>query len=358
MARQRKGLPALLEYRPLRFAHIPIQAGANSVLVADPWAYLRSYLHQDLSGRSKSPTRTKLNRALYYARQAEGFYSAADRSEVETRGVLAYYGMLNLVKCFLSARKVELETVKEHHGLTIPLGDPTRIEIVAGATGSNVNIFHEFARILGTPVTGATRFSFVEAAHRVPELHGVLQGAGLLAGRPSFLPIQVTLCVTPSLDKYFEEISFEKKHEKRLKTKRFEGNERDTYFKGPFTDGTTIRYQSRRTRSFNKSNADAVYKNSLKRLADFDIASILTRNGYRYYVDLAPGVFDHLCYTLLLMFYLGSIERYRPTVVEEHFFGEKRPLLTEALAICPRQFLYQIVSRVTGDVCVVPFASI
>jgi hypothetical protein len=36
--------------------------------------------------------------------------------QTRTRGVIAYYGMLNLTKAYLSCRNVELETVIEHHG--------------------------------------------------------------------------------------------------------------------------------------------------------------------------------------------------------------------------------------------------
>jgi len=86
--------------------------------------------------------------------------------------------------------------------------------------------------------------------------------------------------------------------------------------------------------------------------------SILTPAGYRYYCDLEPGVFHHLCYSLMALFFIGSIVRYRPTAVGDTFAGELRPLATESLALIPRQFLYQIAGRIVGKECVVPFARI
>jgi YaaC-like Protein len=359
MVRRREGVGALYDYSPLVFSHIDIEPGASAVVLADPWAYLRSHLYQDWSKRAKSPARTRLNRAIYYTRQAEGFYAASANSDVETKGVLAYYGMLNLVKSFLSYSGVELETVKEHHGLTIPLGSPEDIEIASPATSGGVNIFHEFARLLGTPVSNKTTVSFIDAMHRVPELHGILKGTRQLAGKPSFLPVDFELCVSMDFKTYFEQVSFEKRHDNAINHSRFESGERKRYFKGPFFEPNgNIVYQSKAVRDFNKTKCAAVYRNSLRRLNAFNVTSLLTRTGYRYYIDLNPGKHHHLCCTLLIMFYLSSIERYRPTVVDEHFQSEKRPLLTEALAICPKQFLYQMVGRITRDLCVVPYSAI
>lgn len=58
------------------------------------------------------------------------------------------------------------------------------------------------------------------------------------------------------------------------------------------------------------------------------------------------------------MFYLGHSARYRPSEIEEVMQGELRPIATEAVAILPKQFMYQIVSMVTGKLCVIPFSEI
>lgn len=359
MARLREGIGAKCDYRPLIYSHVPIDPGENTVLVADPWAYVRSYIHQEREGKNASAALTRLNRALYYARQAEGFYKAAETAELRTRGVMAYYGMLNLVKAFLSHEGVELETVKEHHGLTIPLQDPTHVEVAKKASGNNVNIFHGFSEKLGTPVAGTHSLTFLDVVHRIPELHGILIGTGLLEGRPSFLPVEVELLLTPDRSKFFEQVSYSKKHELRLKTEnRFLSGARGDYFReGVEVEGRIV-HQSKVTRAYSKTSCASIYRNSRSRFAKFSVCSMLTRQGYRYYVDLEAGSYHQLSYTLLLLFYIGSIERYRPTVVDQHFFGKQRPILSEALALCPDQFLYQVVSLITGDLCVRPYAAL
>ena len=35
-----------------------------------------------------------------------------------------------------------------------------------------------------------------------------------------------------------------------------------------------------------------------------------------------------------------------------------RPLVAEVVASCPTQFLYQVVSHTTGQICVVPYAKL
>ena len=58
------------------------------------------------------------------------------------------------------------------------------------------------------------------------------------------------------------------------------------------------------------------------------------------------------------MFYLGHSARYRPSEIEEIMQGELRPLATEAVAILPKQFMYQLVSLITGKLCMIPYSEL
>src|SRR5262245_7493375 len=95
------GVPALFRYQRVVYSHVDIDPGQSLLLTADPWSYLRACLTQDIAG-TRGQKRASLERARYYAALAEGFYIAAQDTVLPTRGTLAYYGMLNLVKCFLS----------------------------------------------------------------------------------------------------------------------------------------------------------------------------------------------------------------------------------------------------------------
>ncbi len=73
--------------------------------------------------------------------------------------MLVYYGMLNLVECFLAASRVPLETLMEHHGLTLPMGSTTAVRVPGSPAARSVSIVHEFARLMGTPVQGANEYA-------------------------------------------------------------------------------------------------------------------------------------------------------------------------------------------------------
>lgn len=122
--------------------------------------------------------------------------------------------------------------------------------------------------------------------------------------------------------------------------------------------GAEVCERGKKRKSLSKDNFPRVYKNCLKEYRPFELSSILTKSGYRYYCDLEPGPLHHLCYSLMALFFVGTIARYRPTTIDSVMTGATRPLVTEALALCPQQFVYQLVSLATKSVCVVPYAKL
>ena len=105
-------------------------------------------------------------------------------------------------------------------------------------------------------------------------------------------------------------------------------------------------------------NSDKTTKSILSEYKKLDVVPILTKQGYRYYIDLRPGDLPQLSYSLLAMFYLGSAARYRPLEVKSLLEGELRPLVSEFVSLSPKQFLYQMVSLTTSKECVIPFSAI
>jgi len=355
MARQiQPGIPAKYKYNQVRFSHVPIRPGQGAVLTADPWSYLHGHLLQKALNK-RGDKRRNLERSSYYARLAEDFYRGGDLVELPTQGTLLYYGMLNLVKCWLSSEGVPLESQIEHHGLN--LSPELKFELnVMGSTKQSVNIFAEFANILGTPVVGKHQAKLHSAIAHIPELHAICSNLGFTR-KAKFLPIEVDFLTNADHRYLFTEVSFSKGHEEHLPTTKFYSGARKLYFtECPDRNGKTV-YRSKSRKRLG-TNWKSVYGNVLKDYSKFHIASILTRNGYRYYCDLEPGEYHHLCYSLMVMFYIGSAARYRPSEVEEVLNGPLRPLVTEAVALCPRQFLYQLVSLITGQLCVIPYAQI
>ena len=85
---------------------------------------------------------------------------------------------------------------------------------------------------------------------------------------------------------------------------------------------------------------------------------MLTRQGYKYYIDLQPDKYDTLIYSYALMFYIGSVARYRPTLNEEILEGDYKAIISETMKSTPKQYLYQITGLITKKICAIPMANL
>ncbi len=352
------GKQATFNHARVVYSPFGAEPGAQHVLTADPWAFLTARINQKLAAKPRGRNRMRLERALYYANLAESFYAAARRSSLPAEGTLAYYGILNLVKCFLSLCGVDLETQLEHHGLTLPLGKKQQIQIAAPAT-TKLNIFHELARLLGKRVTGKETITVKEVCGHLPEIHEMAFTLNHLTGsKRGFLPLDICFLLTENDARLFTEVRYEMKQLTRVNIAKFYVGKRKSYFKPKQERDGFIVHQSARRKACNWNNFSRIYANICSEYAAFDIASLLTPNGYKYYCDLRSPKLHHLSYSFLLMFYIGTAARYRPSEMNELLDTDMRPLISEALAVIPGQMLYHLVSFCTSSICVVPHATI
>lgn len=355
MAALTPGRLAKCKYRPVRYSHISIEPHEMAVLTADPWSFLHGYLLQKKTA-SAGENRKGFERAGYYSKLAEDFFKASENADMPTKGTLIYYGMMNLVKTFLSVNRVKLEDVPEHHGITNTHGRKYSLT-VAGKIRECTNIFLEFAKLLNTPVSGKHEVNIRHILPHIPELHAIANNSGIVK-KPKMLPINIQFLVNETNTYLFTEISFDKAAEHTIDTTKFYKGKRKDYFReGAPSDGKVV-YRSNSRKRLTPDNWTRVYKNILREYEPLGFSSVLTRSGYRYYCPMQETQYHHLCYTYLFMFYLGHSARYRPTEMTEILEGEFRAIATEAVALSPRQFLYQLVSLITKKLCVIPYASI
>ena len=354
------GEPAMYKLQEVRYSHLPAEPGAPYLLTADPWSFLHSELERRASG-TRGEKGQRHRRARYYARLAEGFYTAAKRIELPTSATLAYYGMLNLAKSWVSLKGVELETQHEHHGATLPLGSEYVVS-VQSYSANDVNIFHSFVECLCDSRPTKKQHDLDTVASHVPEIHEIAFSTGHLPGQKrKFLPVDVQIRVNATKTRVFTEVRYAKKHEARVRAAKFHSGARASYFKQLADEGDCRVFRSvgRKTlRTGNGGNWPTLYRNIQNEYAELNLAGILTRAGYRYYCDLEPGDYPHLAYGLLLAFYLGSVARYRPAEAEALLQSDRRPIVSEFMSLGPDQFLYQLVGLITERVCVVPMAKL
>lgn len=267
------------------------------------------------------------------------------------------------MKVVVSTRgKITFGQASEHHGLT--LGTGKSVNVNCSSDQNQRNIFYEFSKCLGVqPKT--TNFDLSDLTLNIPEIHEL---ANSLLGKPRrFVPIKIEFVVDerPQGEKpkyLWTRLVYEKQEENqtnKLRSKVLRGK-RGEYFSLDSEDSEKVVFKSNSRKSLKHTakNWQQVYSNICKEYGGFDIFSLLTREGYRYYINIDDPELPPLCYPVLLCFYLGSISRYRPNTLDEIMTSEFGPIVNEALTICPKQFIYQIAGLVTNRVAVVPRAHI
>lgn len=342
-------------YNPIKYSFVRVRAGEQHVLTSDPWSYLASHI-QALIPKKKGMNKQNLDRAFHYARLAEDFYKASETTPLPAKGTLVYYSMLNLVKCYLSCNGVELEKTYEHHGLQLPQGKKGQIEAKRPDPTQNINIFSEFCKQLGSPVTTTTEFSLESALSHIPEIHGL--HSSVIGTKRKLLPVSLISWSLKTRNLFLPNSATRKSKKTKLMYLSYTKiNDKPT--SSQRTPATVLLFTvAAAKKTYTKDNIETKYLNVLSEYEKFNITPILTRQGYRYYVDLKPGQFPSLAYSLAAMFYLGSAARYRPVEMESVLHGKLRPLITELISLTPKQFLYRMVSHITQRECVIPLSKL
>jgi len=347
--------PATYKYQRVKYFPFNTDPGSSYVLTSDPWAYLRAWIDQKINN-SSGGKKTRFLKAKYFAEQAESFQLAAEKTRLPTKATLTYYSLLNLTKSLLSVRGLELEKKEESHGITLAKnGEALQVN---GRMNNCTNIFYEFCKILGTEIDGKHTVDISNVLSDIPEVHEIAFTLGIIDKR-KYLPIQIEFLTNFDCNKIMTQVWFSKEHDSRLPLDKFYKGDRKKYFKfiTSGSDGEQI-YRSSKRKAYDQHNFPRIYKNICKEYKKLDVELLLTREGYKYYVNLKPNKYHQLANVLLMTFYMGTLARYRPTKTEEILTGEMYPIITEIIETCPRQFLYKITSLITETVCAVPKAKI
>lgn len=367
MARRTEYEDAKREYKTVKYFPFEIDPGDPFALTSDPWHYLKAWLKKQISVFKRTTDgKLKLQKALYFAELAESFQKAADVTVLPTKGTLTYYSVLNLVKAFLLTRGYDLETAVEYHGLSLPPDKEVELKVSSATNGNGINIFHEFAKEMGCHVQPGSIISLDEMIGEIVEVHEMCFNLGKLTTRKrKFLPIEMRIVTNkPKRNRLTYEVSFEKKNSKLMRTEKFNVGVLSTLLEkqeeDPLRKDSHI-YLAKTKLNFTNTS-DSSWKNNYKILCEeielLNVASMLTRQGYRYYLNLQPASLKPNVYFFSLMFYIGSVARYRPSLNESILQGDYSAILNEVMSTCPKQFLYHMVSKITKKVCAVPMAKI
>jgi len=355
------------EYKSVRYYPFGNSASSPFILTSDPLGYLIAWLEQKLNSiqRDSGSQRNKYVKAIYFTQLAVDFNNSAQGAKMPSKGTLIYYSLINLVKVYLIINGYDLETKVEHHGLSLPPTYKEKIKLTS-QTGDYISIFHEFAKTLGKPISpGGSDIKISDLLRSLPEVHELGYALELFpSSKRKYLPVEIIIRTKPPRTKLYYTIAYEKKFDTQMKTDKLvkgelkkiitkiedlEDDPNRCYFKSIMK----ISYTKKSEKSWNMCYPKLV--TDLKRL---NIVSMLSRDGYRHYIDLEPNRMHRLNSVLAFAFYLGTVARYRPTLNEEILKGKYQAIINEAVTSIPNQFFYLMTSHITSQVCAIPKAKL
>jgi hypothetical protein len=363
-----KFVQARRNYNSVHYFPFGNKPGDSYVLTSDPWNYLKAYLkneHDKIKKRTtkNAPIKDRLKKALYFVSLAESFLKSAYNVEMPAKGTLTYYYILNLTKAFLLVRGYDLETNTEYHGLSLKSADTDKLTISKNAIGGGINIFHSFAKELGYTLNHGDEINLSEMISNLPEIHEMTFNLGLLnKSKQKFLPIKIEFISNENKwTKLTYRISYDKKHKNTYPVEKFLSGQLASLLEKSDDINDQEVFTSKKIRRLeHKSDKSwcSNYSKLCEEIKSLNVRLMLTRQGYKYYIDLQPDKYDTLIYSFALMFYIGSVARYRPTLNEEILEGDYKAIISETMKSTPKQYLYQITGLITKKICAIPMANL
>jgi hypothetical protein len=358
---------ALREYKSVKYFPFGTEAGVPFILTSDPLGYLEAFLQGKISSirRDKGRMKNKLQKALYFTQLSKDFYNSSLTASMPSKGTLLYYSFINLTKVYLLMNGLDLETQMEHHGLSLPAKSELKLKITP-INGGGVSIFHEFQKRMGSELNIGLvpELDFVDILRDLPEIHEIGYALNLFPNtKRKFLPVDIQIRTNEKRNQIFYTLSYEKKYDKQMKVDKLskgvlltklipieiEDDNKRHYFKSKFI------------KSFTPSKPRSWKMCYPKLIADIDelnITPMLTRQGYRLYLNLEPTSLHRLSSVLAFGYYIGTVARYRPSLNEKILKGKYQAILNEAVTSIPNQFFYLMASHITKQTCAIPMAKI
>ena len=333
------------------------------IVTADVWAFLETSV--------KTNTKLTINQkrqAVAFIQQAFEFFEAAQNPRIGSRPLLYYYSFLNLAKVAVLLGGTTLPPVVRH-GISDPRenirqrlrlpGQAVRIDKCAH---DNSVIFPEFVAFLGGQVRTPQVIKVLNLFRQIPGTHRTY--CRVTECDPCCLPIKmfrffkvgkkvflhmgldrrdddVTITLpklrsSGSFQKLFKEVSVSPDHWPDRNLIWFES---DMYPGKKETINSALR----------------ALANAMKPLG---FSSILTSMGYRHYLLSVPTgqLLPPLAVIYAVMFYFGSITRYKPYDFDRIVEDKYSWLVSEFLKTQPNQFLHGLAGHIAGVDVVQPFA--
>jgi hypothetical protein len=326
------------------------------IISADVWSFLRHVAEASLLERKESA-------AVAFIEQAAEFYDAAANPRIGSRPLLYYYSFMNLAKAFLLIRHVDLPPAPRH-GISDPRANAKRRLRFEGqavrflqCAPDHSKLFPEFVRTLGMEIRRPRTVRLLSLLRQVPGIHRAF--CGVTREKPSFMPA-----------KRFELCRIENHLYARMVLSRDDQDTRETLpkirarraFRRVFHQVASqnqheLWFETKPQPAATRAT-DTAIKQLGKLISGVGIWSMLTDMGQKFYLSATPPreSLPPLASVYAIMFYLGSITRYKPYDFDRIVAGRFAWLIGEFLKTQPAQFLYGVAAHAAGVDVVRPYA--
>jgi hypothetical protein len=366
LARLRLGSPVVILQRKVGFSYWPTVRGnrryglQSRVYVANPWALIQTSVRNACAP-------VALEEAIASLEQAEFFYrSAVGVREWAAKPLPLYYSFMNLAKAFALTRSIRATFDRAVHGISERMGPGGKELIDAVLEAQPSQPGKQLPKVFDD-------FLFAVSKTRL----GAAISYPLLSLLPQIVPAHRIWCdATDSAERFFGIESFpfffqknprdlwaqlhvlqddlsrvSKLHGDLLAETRLKGVARETTgFRDPVTGRDVVRFEQITPVRYSGMPSDNL-ADLVGTLRPFVWSTVTTARPFRKYYLYAcplrehPYLLPQVVSIYAIMFYLGSITRYRPQHFANILSGEFGGFMQEFLSSQPSQFLYLMASE-------------
>lgn len=331
-------------------------AGQNFVPLQEPWGYAEFHLKNTLT-----VSRAKV--AVAYLEQARSFYQTARNANRDAAPLLWYYCFLNLAKTYLAQTEPVNSLARAVHGIG-DLADNAngymtlnRQRITASGAPRNPNRFEIFPQLcakLGRPLPPRenkipirTILRQVLGIHRAYMKAFKEESHFLKLREPEFLEFRAPPANGALwLRLYLRREDFSKKTVTFAELKKKLRPELTAVTPEAHGESIACHCFESEHHPFARYASDALLP--LRAQLRRKIRTLILPRGYLYYVmHERERVLPQAAAIYAVMFYLGSIVRYRPYDFDKLIEKKFRWVIDEFIQIAPKQFVILMINEIT-----------
>ena len=352
------GGPLQIRGSEVPFSLLPTDyAGQNFVPLQEPWSYVEFHIKNEYP-------KDRVRYALAYVEQAQSFFQAARLANRDAAPLLWYYCFLNLVK----ARLVKTDPVEDLAGAMHGIGDPVEnkdgylsIKKQTISAWGNLKdgsgryqVFSNLCRILLSPLPAGKNLISVKALLR--QVLGVHRAYMKAFGEDShFVKLreaQFMACNSPGGkggDLWVKFFLYMEDFNSTVKFANLHSQIRPVFnavTPGKRGDELTAHCFESCHHTFTRWSADELPK--LQKEIRPKLRTLILPSGYLHYLMFErDNSLPQAAVIYAIMFYLGSIVRYRPYDFDKLVDKKYRWVIDEFLQIAPKQFVILMVNEIT-----------